>query len=71
MNKIPVSPKDSIVGKVVVNEELANQIGDTYIGETVYVVTFNHTEDNNNGKLVVYISKNKGTVIGKGYEERE
>ncbi len=69
--KIPVSPKDSIVDNVIVNEELGEQIGVKYIGKTVYAVTFNNNEDNNNGRLVVYISKNKETVIGKGYEKKK
>ncbi|WP_052302347.1 hypothetical protein [Bacillus sp. SG-1] len=68
-NKIPVSPKDSIVDKVTADKQLGKQLGDEYVGDTLYTVTFQGTEDETNGRLVVYININKETVIGKGYEK--
>ncbi|MGR3764077.1 hypothetical protein [Rossellomorea sp. NS-SX7] len=70
-DKIPVSPKDSVVAKVTVSEQLGKQLGDKFTGKTIYTVTFNSTEDASNGRLVVYINKDKETVIGKGYEKKE
>jgi hypothetical protein len=67
-NKIPVSPKDSVVNEVTVSEELGQKLGGKFIGKMIYTVTFNHTEGDSLGKLVVYIAKDKETVIGKGYE---
>ncbi|MCF6137779.1 hypothetical protein [Pseudalkalibacillus berkeleyi] len=71
VNKIPVSPKDSVVNEVIVSEDLGKQIGDKFIGKTIYSVTFNNTEDDTNGRLIVYVSNDKETVIGKGYENRK
>ena len=68
-NKIPVSPKDSVVNKVTVSEELGKQLGDKFTGHIIYTVTFNNTEDASNGRLVVYINKDRKTIIGKGYEK--
>ena len=70
-NKIPVSPKDSVVDKVTVDEEMGKQVGDEFIGKTIYTVTFRGTEDETNGRLVVYLHKDRDTVIGKGYEKRK
>jgi hypothetical protein len=70
-NKIPVSPKDSVVKEITVREELGQKLGKKLIGKTIYTVTFNHTEDDSSGKLVVYIAKDKKTVIGKGYEKKK
>lgn len=69
--KIPVSPKDSVVDKVTVDEELAKQVGNEFAGETIHRVTFKGTEDEMNGRLVVYLHKDRDTVIGKGYEKKE
>lgn len=69
-DKIPVSPKDSVVDEVMVSEELAEIFGDKFIGKSIYSVTFNNTEDKTNGRLVVYINKDKENVIGKGYEQK-
>lgn len=69
-NKIPVSPKDSDVEKVTVSEQLGKQLGDKFIGKTIYTVTFNNIEDETNGRLVVYINNVKETVISKGYEKK-
>ncbi|MED1862366.1 hypothetical protein P4V41_02670 [Fictibacillus nanhaiensis] len=69
--KIPVSPKDSVVKEITVSEELGQKLDKKLIGKTIYTVTFNHTEDDSSGKLVVYIAKDKKTVIGKGYERKK
>lgn len=52
-NKIPVTPKDSVVKEITVNEELGKKLGGNFISKTIYTVTFNHTEENSSGKLVV------------------
>lgn len=70
-NKIPVTPKDSVVSDVTVSEELGKQLGGKLIGKTIYAVTFNNTEDNSLGNLVVYVGKDKETIIGKGYEKKK
>lgn len=62
---IPVSPKDSIVNKVTVNDEIKAVIDKDYNKEEVYSVTFNHTETNSSGNLIVFIDLDKKTVIGK------
>jgi hypothetical protein len=70
-NKIPVTPKDSIVKEITVSEKLGQKLGGKLIGKSIYSVTFNHTEDDSSGKLVVYIAKDKETVIGKGFEKKK
>ncbi|WP_239619280.1 hypothetical protein [Cohnella mopanensis] len=61
---IPVSPKDSIVKKVTVNDEIKSVIDKNYNKDEVYCVTFNNTETNASGNLVVFIDLDKKTVIG-------
>ncbi|MGM0846447.1 MAG: hypothetical protein ACQEUT_15840 [Bacillota bacterium] len=67
-SRIPVSPKDSAVSKVKVDEELGRIVGKDYIGKTIYTVAFNGTETVFRGRLVVYIDSDKETVIGKANE---
>ncbi|WP_144935487.1 hypothetical protein [Paenibacillus sp. 32O-W] len=67
---IPVSPKDSVVEKVTVNEDLATLLGSSYSGKEVYSVTFNHTETPSAGNFVVYVDLDKKTVIGKGFSDK-
>lgn len=62
---IPASPKDSIVKKVAVNEEIKSKIDDNYDKEEVYSVTFRHTQTDTSGNLVVYVALDKETVVGK------
>ncbi|GAA0356712.1 hypothetical protein [Bacillus horti] len=64
---IPVSPGDSIVAKIIVTEELTSIIGEQYVGEDVYSVTFNQTATDANGDIIVYMALDKRTVLGKGY----
>ncbi|RIW26567.1 hypothetical protein D3H55_23565 [Bacillus salacetis] len=66
---IPVSPKDAVVEKVLADEELGEKIGKEFIGQSIYTVTFNHTENEQNGRLIVYLEKDKKTIIGKGFEQ--
>lgn len=63
---IPVSPKDSHVRKMRVNEEIKPFIKPDYEHEFVYSVTFHHTETDSSGNLVVFIDVDRKTVIGKG-----
>ncbi|MFD2212094.1 hypothetical protein [Metabacillus endolithicus] len=69
-DKILVSPKDSSVKKVTVNDELSEQLGNNLIGKRLYAVIFNGTETDSVGKLIVYVDLNKETVVGKGYEKK-
>jgi hypothetical protein len=69
-DQIPVSPKDSVVRKVTVNEDLAKFIGKTYYGKEVYSVTFNHTETDSTGNVTVYVDLDKKTIVGKGFSEQ-
>lgn len=63
--KIPVSPKDSNVEYVVVDDHLMQIVGEEYNGKQVYSVTFNNSGENTDRNLVVYVEKDKKTVIGK------
>ncbi len=63
---IPVSPKDSIVKKVAVNDDIESLIDNDYDKDHVYSVTFNNTETDSSGKLVVFVNLDKKIVVGKG-----
>lgn len=67
---IPVSPKDSIVEKVTVDGEIEALIDSNYDEEEVYSVTFNHTETDSSGNLVVFIDLDKKTVVGKDFNDK-
>ncbi|CAM3709129.1 hypothetical protein [Marinicrinis lubricantis] len=69
-DQIPVSPKDSVVGRVTVNDDIAALIGNDYNGKAVFVVMFNHTDTNSSGNLTVYVDLDKRTVIGKGFSDK-
>jgi hypothetical protein len=68
-NKIPVSPKDSEVKKITVNDDLGDLIGDEFVGKKLYSVIFKHTETESLGNLKVYVELDKKTVVGSGYED--
>lgn len=63
---IPVSPKDSIVKRVPINDHIEKSIDKSYRKDEVYSVTFNNTETNSSGNLVVFIDLDRQTVLGKG-----
>ncbi|QHE51491.1 hypothetical protein [Pontibacillus sp. HMF3514] len=65
VDRILVSPKDSIVKKIKVDDDLAKVIGEDYKGEELFSVTFNHTETESKGNLIVYVSHDKSRVLGK------
>ena len=67
---IPVSPKDSIVEKITVSNEIKYYIDNDYDRDQVYSVTFNNTESNSSGELTVFVSLDKETVVGKGFTRR-
>lgn len=67
---IPVSPKDSIVEKITVNNETKSLIDKDYEKDQVYSVTFNNTETDSSGKLTVFVDLNKTTVVGKGFSSK-
>ncbi|CAG9622476.1 hypothetical protein [Sutcliffiella rhizosphaerae] len=64
-NRILVSPKDSHVNKVVVDHQLNSYLGGNHLNQILYEVTFNHTETDVVGNLIVYIAEDEMTVIGK------
>lgn len=64
---IPVSPKDSIVKRVPKNDAIKASIDLNYNKDEVYTVTFNNTETDTTGNLVVFIGLDKKTVLGKGF----
>jgi cytochrome c biogenesis protein ResB len=66
-DQIPVSPKDSVVRKVTVNDDLAKLIGKNYYGKKVYSVMFNHTETDSTENITVYVDLDKKEIVGKGY----
>lgn len=68
-NLIPTSPKDSVLEKVNVTAEIKALLNDDYNKTKVYSVTFNHTESESNGNLVVFVDTDKKTVVGKGFKE--
>ncbi|MED4456328.1 hypothetical protein [Metabacillus fastidiosus] len=69
-NLILVSPKDSIVEKVTVNNHIASLINKNYTKNKIYSVTFNGTETDSAGNLVVYVDLDRTDVVGKGFNEK-
>lgn len=67
---ILVSPKDSQVEKVVVNEEVESLIDKNYNKNKVYKITFNQTATEAQGNLIVFVGVDKKTVVGKGFDEK-
>ncbi len=67
---IPVSPKDSIVEKITVSDEIKHYIKDDYDENQVYSVTFNNTKSDAKGELTVFVSLDKKAVVGKGFINR-
>lgn len=59
---IPASPKDSMVKKVSVDDQIKSVIAKNYNKEEVYSVTFNHTETNSLGNLIVFVSDFIGQI---------
>lgn len=66
---ILVSPKDSIV-KQMPADEIKILINKSYDKDLVYSVTFNNTETNSSGNLVVFVGLDKKTVLGKGFTSK-
>lgn len=67
---IPVSPKDSIVKQVHVNDDIKKSIDKSYGKDQVYSVTFNNTETDSSGNIVVFIGLDRKTVLGKGFTSK-
>ncbi|HZH59016.1 MAG TPA: hypothetical protein VEY70_05505 [Metabacillus sp.] len=67
---IPVSPKDSTVEKVTVNDEIGSFISSDYDKDQVYSITFNNTESDSSGNLTVLIDLDKVTIVGKGFKNK-
>ncbi|SHN18765.1 hypothetical protein [Gracilibacillus kekensis] len=67
---IPASPKDSIVKNIPVNNEIKKSISKTYNKDKVYSVTFNHTETDTTGNLVIFVGLDKKTVVGSKYQPK-
>ncbi|MNH80331.1 hypothetical protein D3C87_469960 [compost metagenome] len=66
-DRIPVSPKDSVVVKVRVHEELAVLIGEQFNGKEVYSITFKHTGIGSSKDIQVYVDLDKHTILGKEF----
>ena len=64
---IPVSPKDAIVERITVNDDIRPYMDRGYTGDRVYAVTFRNTEAHSKDKLTVLVSLDKKTVVGKGF----
>lgn len=69
-NLIPVSPKDSVIEKIDVTLSVEKFLDDEYDKSEVYLVTFNNTESESNGNLIVFIDVKKPIVVGKGYSDK-
>lgn len=67
---ITVSPKDSQVEKVAVNDEVEQWIDQNYKKRKVYKITFNQTATESQGNLIVLVGTDKKTVVGKGFDEK-
>ena len=67
---IQVSPKDSIVKQEPVNDDIKASIDINYAKDQVYSVTFNNTETDTTGNLVVFVGLDKKTVLGKGFTSK-
>ncbi|WP_212031215.1 hypothetical protein [Cytobacillus depressus] len=67
---IPASPKDSILKKVPINDDIKSSIDKNYGKDHVYSVTFNNTETDSFGELVVFVGLDKKTVLGKGFTSK-
>lgn len=52
---ILVSPKDSTVEKVVVNDDIERFIESNNDKDNLYSVTFNHTKTDSSGNIVVFV----------------
>ncbi|WP_252504025.1 hypothetical protein [Sporosarcina sp. Marseille-Q4943] len=67
---IPASPKDSVVKKIAVNDEIKHLIDKDYDKDEIYSITFNNTETESLGKLIVFVDLDKETVVGKGFSNQ-
>lgn len=65
---IIVSPKDSQVEKVAVNDKIEALITKNYNKRKVYKITFNQTATESHGNLIVFVDTDKKTVVGKGFD---
>ncbi|MGD6831344.1 hypothetical protein ACQCT5_04240 [Sutcliffiella halmapala] len=68
--RLMISPKDSTVQRLVVDDEIGESLGKEHLGNTVYAVTFHHTETADSGNLIVYLDEEKEKVVGKGFDEK-
>ncbi len=68
---IPVSPKDSLVKKVTVDNDIESLIDHDYDKNEVYSVTFNDTNTESSGNLIVFVDLNKKNVVGKGVASKK
>lgn len=64
---IPASPKDSIIEELEVNDKIRRMLNREYEKDTLYSITFNNTETDTTGPIVVYLSLDKETVLWKGF----
>src|SRR5690606_35220296 len=62
---IMVSPKDSVLKEEKVNSVISSLIDKNYKRDIVYSVTFDTEDSDKPGKLIVFLSENKKTSLGK------
>jgi hypothetical protein len=68
---IPVSPKDSVVEKIKVTDDIARIIDNNSEIDKVYSVTFNHSETESSGNLIVFIDLDQKTIAGKMFDDKK
>ncbi|QPC45886.1 hypothetical protein [Mangrovibacillus cuniculi] len=64
--QIPVSPKDSSVQVLSVDETIKSYLPNDYKDDKVHAVIFRGTETDNEGNLTVFLGQDRKSVIGKG-----
>ena len=62
---VMVSPKDSVLKKEKVNSVISSLIDKNYKRDIVYSVTFDTEDSDKPGILIVFLSENKKTSLGK------
>ena len=64
---ILVRPNDLTIEKVAVNDDIEPFIESDYDKDKLYSVTFNHTETDSSGNIVVFVDLDKITIVGKAF----
>jgi len=62
------SPKDSLIEKIAVTDQIKPLIDKNYSKSKILKITFNHTANELRGNLFVFIDTDKKTIVGKGFD---